>query len=280
MKVYRGALANLTDQNLLYRVVSECTIDEIRKSAAKKITDEGLLLRLINEDKFQNVDVIRRIAVERLTDQEKLIEIARSYPCDLVRRGVVKNLEDPHTLEMLALGDASWKLRRAAIKKVGTRAVLLRIAQADEHEFVRLEALLRLGDKRLLGDFIQTANPDARKRALSRMDADEALLLGFALNDLHESVCRAAAQRLYEDSSIEVVLRRGKGAAQLAAAKKTKNMTLLAEIAASSGSTMLQRIALKRSNSWTQPQLIEMVRKTKGINRGLARERLNAMGRS
>lgn len=275
MNVYFSALSNLTEQEALYRVVSECTISEVQEAAAKRLEEEGLLLRVMSEEQFQKADVIRRIVVERLTNQVKLIEIARSYPNVLVRRGAVKHLEDRYMLETLALGDSDWKLRRAVVKKITSHAVLLHIARTDVHELVCLEALLHLDDRSMLFDFIQTAGTDARKKALNRMDADEAFFLRFALNDPHESICKAAAQKLIKADSIEAVLRYGKGAAQLASAKKTMNLTLLAEIAVLSSCSMLQRVALQRSDCWTLPQLAEMVKRTKGINLGLARKRLN-----
>lgn len=114
-----------------------------------------------------------------------------------------------------------------------------------------------------------------RRRAINKMQTEEAFFLEVALHDPADSVRLAASRRLSSDSALDTLLKNGTGSVQVQAARRTGNMKLLAECASASRNGALHRIALGRVKAWTFSRLFAILGKTvNATNKGMVREHI------
>ena len=130
-------------------------------------------------------------------------------------------------------------------------------------------------------DFCYIARNDirakVRRKAVNRAAKNEAFCLEIAMKDSDERVRLAAARRLVDNKSFDMLLREGIGAARNIAAEKTPDLSLLKETALAANDNRLFSIALSRVEDWPLIEVIAMLAKTKKLAKGLARARMQGM---
>ena len=107
---------------ILMTIIGGCTPDyknkdpKIRKVAIEKITDQNLLVKIVFED---SDELVREAAVLRLTDQALLSKIAIEHKIAEVRITAINCLTDPVTLEKIVVNvNESILLRQFANQKL------------------------------------------------------------------------------------------------------------------------------------------------------------------
>ena len=104
----------------------------VRREAVEKLTDQNLLAEIAKSDKDS---VVRIIAVEKLTDQNLLAEIAKNDKDFDVRRGAVEKLTDQNLLaEVTRIENTKYS---RALREFGNKAM----AMSDNEMIASLEAL-------------------------------------------------------------------------------------------------------------------------------------------
>jgi hypothetical protein len=138
----------------------------------------------------------RERAVEELTDQTLLTEIAKNDEDARVRTAAVNNpnLTDQILLAEIVKDSVGSDVREAAVEKLADQSLLAGIAKNDEDARVRRAAVNnpRLSDQTLLAEIARTsAAGDVRQAAVERL-TDQTLLCKIAEDDKDGRV-RAAA---------------------------------------------------------------------------------------
>jgi len=115
---------------------------------------------LSNERKKEPVgaDKDRIRAVEKLIDQARLTDIAKSDSDWEMRHAAVERLTDQALLAHIAKRDVTPGVRRAAVENpnLTDQSVLAEIAKTDSSDGVRREAVWKLTDDAVLADITKT----------------------------------------------------------------------------------------------------------------------------
>ena len=85
-----------------------------------------------------------RKAVEKITDPEKLAEVAVNAKLQDVVRKAIECIHDEAVLAEITLGDADSFAVRRALERVAHPDLLKKIADEAEQDWVRVSALTRL----------------------------------------------------------------------------------------------------------------------------------------
>jgi len=143
-----GATANLHDQALLTKIVSQDKTVDVCVAAIKNLNDQALLARIAVGDN-ENA-IIRNAAIGKLTDQTLLTNIAwettYSYivghkkPCVVA----VETLTNQDLLAKFTGKGVNWELRLAAVGKLTDQSLLVKLAAEDDVADVRYAASNRL----------------------------------------------------------------------------------------------------------------------------------------
>ena len=100
------AIEKLTDQKVLAEIAKKDTYDRVRMAIAKKLTDQSLAQEIFkNIAKYDGRDCwIRLQAVERITTQETLLDIARMdhQYCDVCKEAAVQVLKSTQDSKIIA----------------------------------------------------------------------------------------------------------------------------------------------------------------------------------
>ena len=124
------AVTDMTDQALLHRIASTDSSASVRAAAVKRINNDAKLWEILAKE--QNAEVCLR-ATNNIISQEYLGKVARFRAMDMqTRLAAIDRLTDQEVLEQLALGDASKAIRMAAIAKVKSPRVLEQVI-SDDH---------------------------------------------------------------------------------------------------------------------------------------------------
>jgi hypothetical protein len=153
---------------------------------------------------------IRWRAVESLTDQDVLANIAKNDVDWRVRETAVKRLTSQTILADVAKNDDWGSVRKAAVDRVTDQAVLADIAKHDEDEDVRKVAVDRVTDQTMLTDIAKNASSSSvRKAAVDRV-TDQSALADVAGNDKDEDVRKAAMKHVTDQAVLADVVKAGK----------------------------------------------------------------------
>lgn len=170
-KVRREALKKITDQKVLYKIVSYDKNSGVRKTAIEKVTDQDVLSEIVMND--ENADV-RKAALEKVTDQDVLFSIVQNDKNADVRKEAFEKVIDKKALNMIAQYNENADVRKAAIEKVNNQKVLSEIARYDENADVRKEAIEKVTNQDVLSSIAQNdKNADVRKEAVKRTRTDD-----------------------------------------------------------------------------------------------------------
>ncbi|MBF0538738.1 MAG: hypothetical protein HQL03_10860 [Nitrospirae bacterium] len=115
----------------------------VRKAAVEKLTDQKVLADIAKHDKDWSV---RAAAHEKLGNKEEaLFEVAKNAMPSKVRKAAVEKLTDQKVLADVAKNDEDWNIPNAAVAKLTDRTMLEDVAKNARYSRVRKAAYYKLG---------------------------------------------------------------------------------------------------------------------------------------
>ncbi|MGC2063402.1 MAG: ankyrin repeat domain-containing protein, partial [Thermodesulfovibrionales bacterium] len=143
----------------------------IRRTAVDKLTDQALLAKLAVEDKDQ---AVRRTTVKKLTDQALLAKLAVEDKDLDVRHAAMEKLTDQVLLVKIVVEDKDQAVRRAAVDKLTDQALLAKLAVEDKDQAVRRTTVKKLTDQALLAKLaVEDKDLDVRRAAMKKLDVED-----------------------------------------------------------------------------------------------------------
>jgi len=197
------AVDKLTDQTELARVARDSWSEKVRMKAVEKLTDRDTLLNIAKKDKVATIreiainvlieqEVINQeelvlfvedfdywetceYAINKLTDQELLINIAKTDSDYSMRELAIKRITDNEALLEIAKTDSDYSMRELAINEITdqsieTQEALSIIAMQDDWDTVRITAAKKINDQDLLENIANNS-----KCVITRLNAADKL---------------------------------------------------------------------------------------------------------
>jgi hypothetical protein len=130
----------------IFKPAWESEDEKRRMEAVRKMTDVEKLKELALTASDKNV---RIAAVEKITDREVLKEFALTVSDKYVRWVAVGKITDQEILKEVALKDSNWVIRKTAVEKITDEAVLIEVALKDKYWRVRDEAVYKITDENM-----------------------------------------------------------------------------------------------------------------------------------
>jgi hypothetical protein len=143
--------------------------------------------------------------VEAIKDNEELLRIAQDDNYHTrTRLAAVKGISDTRQLLELGLKEYDGMVAAEAVKAISDEAMLESIAESARSQYAKITAVTKISDPKLLAAI--AANNDcvkARGEAVKKLPyaGNETLLNEIAINDYHDDIREAAAEKV-EDSSV------------------------------------------------------------------------------
>ena len=146
-----------------------------RRAAVERITDESVLADLA---KNASDIVVRFIAINKITDETFLSDIVENDSDIFVRIEAAKKINDESFLANIA--KKYWRSRHAcmaAVRKIGDESVLADVAKNASDFDVRIEAVSRISDESVVVDIVKNDfDYDIRIRSIDKI-TDETVLV-------------------------------------------------------------------------------------------------------
>ena len=143
-------------------------------------------------------------AVEKETNQTKLLEIAKNAPLDRVRLVAVRKLVDQAALADVAKNAIDHTLRLAVAEKLVDQAALADVAKNAKDSDVQLAAAEKLTDQavaqKIFADLAKNVTECNVRLAAVRKLVDQVVLADVAKNDSYSYVRLAAAEKLTDQA--------------------------------------------------------------------------------
>jgi hypothetical protein len=175
---------------------------EVRISAVRQLggEDQELLSTLAREDEDARV---RRMAVKKLEDPARLLEVSERDPNEGLRELAAERAGD--ILAERATSDGSSERCEEALSKLVNPKHLARVAVAAAHPTIQKSALARLSDEKALGEVVRRAGDLAiRKEALGRV-SDISLLRAIAGSDIDSELALAAIEKIHDPDALHAI---------------------------------------------------------------------------
>ncbi|OAM90701.1 WD40 repeat domain-containing protein [Termitidicoccus mucosus] len=242
--IRKRAIENLADPALADIAVNERE-QFVRVAAARRVTDQALLASLAQNEKADKL--VRAEAGLRLDDQRILAAIAKAGGKDAEERSVLEplrlkaleRLTDQRALADIAknvAGEITFESRKddqrileATLERISDQAALADIAMSAHPTFAFPVVLEKITDQEALVRLLK--NNQANDEIVKKL-TDQKLLAEIAGGDDFEHVRMEAANRLTDPQALFGLARRGKDEGiALAAVKKIADPQMLAEIA-------------------------------------------------
>jgi hypothetical protein len=196
-----AAVGTLSSQEMLARVVAEDREEGIRQIALDRITDETLLVEVAKRGEGPQAER----AVGRITDPIALIEIAERASNPAARKAAVRLVRDQSALARIVRHEHTTYIRVDALRRIADRQLLADLAKHDAEVAVRRAALERVEDQQVLAHVAEhDGNPSIRLKLVGRV-SEPPVLARIALTDTSMSVRRAAVERVVDDVVLERV---------------------------------------------------------------------------
>jgi len=145
------AVAKIANQEKLAKIAAESRSAEVRREAIRKITNQALLRKIA----FTGSDLDARLeATKRLTDPDALVEIATNPYGDIkICHAAVESLSDQEKLAEVATSSA--RVCQIAMTKINDRQALEMIVKNHSDSDAAMEALRKLKDQHLAFEIIK-----------------------------------------------------------------------------------------------------------------------------
>lgn len=222
---------------------------------------------------------LRRAAAGRLTDPERLADIAVGDRDETVRRAAVKSLANQDVLARVAGSDPARAVRLAAVARLTDQARLAAVIRKDDDSAVRLAAMARLTNPELLAELILDSGVDEnlREAAVAKV-SDQVLLARVAAEDEEETVRRVAVGRLSDQELLAEIARMDEEeTVRLAAVERVTDQDVLTGIALEDECQWVREAAVERLNDSELLARIARQDSNQRVRR-TAQERLDQLG--
>ena len=191
------ALKRLQDERAIaaIAIVDNNLFGRVAEAALELLTDQDRIVEVAR----QATDVtVQCKAVKQIESQNVLRRLARRNPAVGVRLAATRRLSVPRTLAKVGLRDPDPDVRQAAVDRIDNPKVLRKAALNDGEPSVRQRAVQRITDAQVLGRVaIHDADPGVRLLAVERIQ-DQSVLSSVATTDTDHKVRTEAVRQLTE----------------------------------------------------------------------------------
>jgi len=154
--------------------------------------------------KWKNSDQeVRKAAIEQLTDQAILAEIAKTDKECAVCQVAVKRLTDQALLAEIVKTNKKSEVREAAVEKISDQALLAEIARTDRDMYVCVKALQRMTDQALIIEIAKKYRAEELQEKVVSLVSDKSLLSSIALGSMSGRARLAAADKLADQAAAQ-----------------------------------------------------------------------------
>ena len=270
------AISLLTDQSTLVKVARNDSAPELRLAAAQKLTDQAMAQAIYTE--IVKTDLahwkgdycvmrdVQRSAIEKLTDQAVLAEVAQSDPS--LREAAAERLTDRVLAQSFLAqivkaasnnkGSAHW-IPSAGVSygptlaKITDQAILADVAKNAVDEDLRLAAAERITDRALAqsvyAQIAMTATVRSTEKNVCMLAniTEQVILADIAKNTMSFDVSLLACARITDQAVlVDIAKCPGSRSASLAAAERVTSQILLADIVKNAVDHSVRVAAVKR----------------------------------
>ncbi len=191
------ALKRLQDERAVaaIAIADNNLVGRVAEAALEQLTDQDRIVEVAR----QATDVtVQCKAVKQIESQNVLRRLARRNPAVGVRLAATRRLSVPRTLAKVGLRDPDPDVRQAAVDRIDNPKVLRKAALNDGEPSVRQRAVQRITDAQFLGRVaIHDADPGVRLLAVERIQ-DQSVLSSVATTDTDHKVRTEAVRQLTE----------------------------------------------------------------------------------
>lgn len=208
--IRKAAISRLTDQQTLLDLVKNDPDKKIREHAVKHLTDQKTLLEIVlanpTDEDGHSTSGMAAAAMETITDQTMLVEIAEKVPFPPVIWNAIERITDEQLLISLATDkNRDYDIRRIATEKLTNQEIISDLAQNDTNPDIRAAATANLANPKLLASIAKNDRDDnVRKNAVKKL-TDQALLADIAINDKEEHITWSAFEKLKDQRQLAAV---------------------------------------------------------------------------
>jgi hypothetical protein len=214
----------------------------VRQAAVEKLTDQAVLAEIAGTDGDNDV---RKAAVAKLTDQAALAEVAKNIWRPDVQMAAVAKLTDQVVLAEIAKTCSNNDIRQAALGKLTDQALLAEVAKNGIRAEVQMAAVAKLTDQAVIAKVAKTCSKYAREAAVEKL-IDQAVLAEIATKDSDWNVRYAAVRKLTDQALLaEIATKDSDWNVRYAAVRKLTDQALLAEIAKTDSERGVRQAAVK-----------------------------------
>ena len=222
--------------------------EQIGLKAMAGIAAPRLLARIATTGRHLGV---REIAVEKLTDEKLLTEVAKHRVQSTddweISKTAARKLSDQARLAEVAIQASDKFVRKVAVLKLTDQTLLAKVAKQPTDGEIRAVLIDRLTEPALLADVARHAASDGLRLALVQKLADQAVLAAIAREDHDWSIRKAAVEKLTEQSAIGAVAKQdGDRDVRAAALRRLTDPPALAAVAGADNEKELRTEALRR----------------------------------
>jgi hypothetical protein len=278
----------------------------VRSAAERRL--EGLLSGLAKKDPSAIIDIARSdipvvnaMAIERITDQSVLVDIARTSPLEAAREAAIERVSCQTLLSEWATTDDNPVIRAAAVRGLSDQSVLLAVFRTDKSAFVREAAVAGITDQSHLSKVALSNEAESIRRAAVKGITQDSLLASIAEHSDSEivrvlsfgkidneatfveiaksseriSIRLDAVRKIRDDCALSDVIHGNTDrSVRLAATEKIRSIDVLSEIAKTSEDKTVMMIAVDKITD--ESHLVDIVRNGEsGYARGYALRRMD-----
>lgn len=193
---------DVTDERVLAEIVKRMRIqhDDKREAILDKIQNQEILAdisknaRIAEKHEFNAFPGKRQtglLALNRITDEKILEDIALTAENTEIRNIAVLRLKDEEILYHIGLNDEDYKIRENAMEKISDEKLLCEIAKNNADEGIRRNAVEKVHDQETLKYVVENDDNEFVRENAVRNITNEELLIDIALNG-NESIRRIA----------------------------------------------------------------------------------------
>ncbi|MBR0471583.1 MAG: hypothetical protein IJI98_02665 [Methanosphaera sp.] len=208
----------IDDDSELMDVINYALDSKVKLEAVKKINSQEVLINII--ENFDDGDICEEaVKNPNLSDQEKIIDIAKNHDYNVVRIEAVKKVEDETALASL-LENLDYFDIEKDVERIGDEKLLINLAKNAQNKYARREATMKIKDEETLIYVFENDNEEiVRSHAIKNSHfTNQSCLVDIAKNNAENNDIRRYAVekitdkevllQLSHDSTFEVITNR------------------------------------------------------------------------
>ena len=246
----QGKVPSISD---IYDLASKTYVDDLDKTIDTRSQEVLIKIALNVKEDYK----VRLEAIEKITDQKVLSQIALNDEDAGIRSTVIQNITDQKVLNQIVLKDDDSAVRLAAIPLITNQKVLAKVALEDNDSMVKKEAVKKITDQEVL---IKIALNDkdvlTRWRAVKKITNQE-VLIKIALSNEDEDVRWEAVEKIKDQKVLaQIALKDEDEDVRLQAVEKITDQKLLGQIALKDTDKHIRLVAFTKI---TDQKLLEQI---------------------